>query len=63
MSDAREGAWGVVQSVVSELDFDFDGYADAALRAPGAGRAPTTHDFEEWLECRGRVSCPTARGS
>jgi thiamine kinase-like enzyme len=27
MSDAREAAWGVVQSVVSELDFDFEGYA------------------------------------
>jgi thiamine kinase-like enzyme len=27
MSDFREAMWGVVQSVVSELDFDFDGYA------------------------------------
>ncbi len=27
MSDAREGAWGVVQGVVSSLDFDFDAYA------------------------------------
>jgi thiamine kinase-like enzyme len=27
MSDAREGAWGVLQSVISTLDFDFDGYA------------------------------------
>ena len=27
LSDAREGAWGVVQGVVSELDFDFDAYA------------------------------------
>lgn len=27
MSDAREAAWGVVQSAISELDFDFDGYA------------------------------------
>jgi thiamine kinase-like enzyme len=27
MSDAREGAWGVIQGVLSELDFDFDGYA------------------------------------
>ncbi len=27
MSDAREAAWGVVQDVISELDFDFAGYA------------------------------------
>jgi thiamine kinase-like enzyme len=27
MSDFREAMWGVVQSVVSELEFDFDGYA------------------------------------
>jgi thiamine kinase-like enzyme len=28
MSDFREGMWGVVQATVSELDFDFRGYAD-----------------------------------
>ena len=27
MSDFREAMWGVVQRVVSELDFDFAGYA------------------------------------
>ena len=27
MSDFREAMWGVVQGVVSELDFDFGGYA------------------------------------
>jgi thiamine kinase-like enzyme len=27
LSDAREAAWGVAQGVISELDFDFDGYA------------------------------------
>jgi thiamine kinase-like enzyme len=27
MSDAREAAWGVVQGVVSTLDFDFEAYA------------------------------------
>jgi thiamine kinase-like enzyme len=27
VSDAREGAWGVVQGCLSELDFDFDDYA------------------------------------
>jgi thiamine kinase-like enzyme len=28
MSDAREAAWGVIQGVISELDFDFREYAD-----------------------------------
>jgi thiamine kinase-like enzyme len=28
VSDAREAAWGVVQGVISELDFDFLDYAD-----------------------------------
>ena len=28
MSDFREAMWGVVQSVVSELEFDFEGYAE-----------------------------------
>jgi len=27
LSDAREGAWGVLQSLVSSLRFDFRGYA------------------------------------
>ena len=27
-SDAREAAWGVLQGCLSELDFDFAGYAD-----------------------------------
>jgi hypothetical protein len=27
MSDFREAMWGVVQTAVSELDFDFAGYA------------------------------------
>jgi thiamine kinase-like enzyme len=27
MSDAREAAWGVVQGVISEIDFDFGAYA------------------------------------
>ena len=33
--DFREAMWGVVQSSVSELDFDFPAYAAQALRAPG----------------------------
>jgi hypothetical protein len=28
MSDFREAMWGVLQSGISELDFDFKGYAD-----------------------------------
>jgi hypothetical protein len=27
MSDFREAMWGVLQSGISELDFDFTGYA------------------------------------
>jgi thiamine kinase-like enzyme len=47
LSDAREGAWGVVQGAISALDFDFAGYASEhfeRLRATVAGA-----DFEEWL--------------
>ncbi|HEY2161980.1 MAG TPA: phosphotransferase [Solirubrobacteraceae bacterium] len=36
MSDVREATWGVVQGAISELDFDFGGYAEkhfARLRA------------------------------
>jgi len=48
LSDAREAAWGVVQGVLSELDFDFGAYAGEhfeRLRAAVAGP-----DFEEWLD-------------
>ncbi|MBI5104509.1 MAG: phosphotransferase [Solirubrobacterales bacterium] len=47
MSDVREALWGVVQGAVSELDFDFAGYADDHLRRLRA----TTADprFEDWL--------------
>ncbi|HTQ67386.1 MAG TPA: phosphotransferase [Solirubrobacteraceae bacterium] len=51
LSDAREAAWGVVQSVLSELDFDFDGYAREHFeRLSSAAAAP---DFEEWLAAAG----------
>lgn len=47
MSDAREGAWGVVQGTISELDFDFGAYAEKHFeRLARAARAP---GFEEWL--------------
>jgi thiamine kinase-like enzyme len=47
MSDVREALWGVVQSAISDLDFDFAGYADQHLRRLAA----TTADprFESWL--------------
>jgi thiamine kinase-like enzyme len=32
MSDVREAAWGVVQGSLSDLDFDFAGYADRHFR-------------------------------
>lgn len=47
LSDAREAAWGVMQGCVSDLDFDFAGYAErhfarlaAAVASPG---------YERWL--------------
>jgi thiamine kinase-like enzyme len=47
MSDAREAAWGVLQAVLSELDFDFQAYARRHFeRLLGAAGRPS---FEEWL--------------
>jgi thiamine kinase-like enzyme len=40
LSDVREAAWGVMQGFVSDLDFDFDGYAElhfARLRKAASG--------------------------
>jgi thiamine kinase-like enzyme len=47
MSDAREAAWGVVQASVSELDFDFEGYA--ARHFERLKRATQDARLEEWL--------------
>jgi thiamine kinase-like enzyme len=47
MSDIREAAWGAVQTRVSDLDFDFAGYAERhfeRLRAASAGG-----DLGRWL--------------
>jgi thiamine kinase-like enzyme len=47
LSDAREAAWGVVQGEISELDFDFAGYAREHFE-----RLRTTAEqplFDEWL--------------
>jgi thiamine kinase-like enzyme len=48
MSDFREAMWGVVQSSVSELDFDFPGYSDKHFkRLTETGGDPS---FRTWLE-------------
>lgn len=47
MSDVREALWGVAQTALSDLDFDFPGYAErhfARLRASTADPR-----FESWL--------------
>jgi thiamine kinase-like enzyme len=47
LSDAREGAWAVVQSGISELDFDFEAYGEEHFgRLLAAAGDPA---FEEWL--------------
>ena len=48
MSDFREAMWGVVQSVVSELDFDFDEYADKHFTRMLETAADPR--FDRWLE-------------
>jgi thiamine kinase-like enzyme len=48
MSDFREAMWGVVQTSVSGLDFDFPGYADKHFkRLTETGGDPR---FRTWLE-------------
>ncbi len=47
MSDAREAAWGVAQAAISELEFDFDGYAQRHFER--LRRAVASDPFEEWL--------------
>ena len=48
MSDFREAMWGVVQTTVSELDFDFAAYADKHFKR----LAETSEDerFRGWLK-------------
>jgi len=48
MSDFREAMWGVVQAAVSELDFDFDGYA--AEHFERMQRTAAEPDFRAALE-------------
>ena len=47
MSDFREAMWGVVQSVVSALDFDFEAYA--AEHFERLRRSAAEPEFEEAL--------------
>jgi thiamine kinase-like enzyme len=47
LSDAREGAWGVVQGAISALDFDFAGYASEHFERLRATVAEP--EFEDWL--------------
>ena len=47
MSDFREAMWGVVQAVVSELDFDYAAYA--ATHFERLLLAASDPRFEEWL--------------
>jgi thiamine kinase-like enzyme len=52
MSDFREAMWGVVQTALSELDFDFQGYAQKHFERMRATAADP--DFAIWLqEARG----------
>ena len=48
MSDFREAMWGVVQTVVSELDFDFAGYA--AEHFERLARTAADPRLPDWLE-------------
>jgi thiamine kinase-like enzyme len=48
MSDAREAAWGVIQGVISELEFDFGAYAERHFERL-LGAAGDTR-FEGWLD-------------
>jgi thiamine kinase-like enzyme len=48
VSDYREGAWGMVQTQLSELDFDYVGYADKHLgRLLSAAEDPR---LQRWLD-------------
>jgi hypothetical protein len=48
MSDFREAMWGVLQSGISELDFDFKGYA--AKHFERMKRTSSDVVFERYLE-------------
>jgi thiamine kinase-like enzyme len=47
MSDVREAMWGVVQRAVSDVDFDFDGYAREHFDR--VDRAAADPSFDRWM--------------
>jgi thiamine kinase-like enzyme len=47
MSDFREAMWGILQSAISTLDFDFRAYADRYFSRVIAGLADP--QFDNWL--------------
>jgi hypothetical protein len=52
VSDFREAMWGLVQSAISPVDFDFAGYADEHFARFEEGAADT--QVRQWLdEARG----------
>ena len=48
MSDFREAMWGVIQTTVSDLDFDFGGYADKHFRR--LADASADEHFRGWVK-------------
>jgi thiamine kinase-like enzyme len=48
MSDFREAMWGVVQTVASDLDFDYNDYA--ATHFARMHKTAANESFERWLE-------------
>ena len=64
MSDFREGMWGVVQSGISALDFDFAGLRGRAPDARGGrpGR-PARPDLAGGRPWRSAVTCRRARAA
>ncbi len=48
LSDAREAAWGVVQGELSDLDFDFESYAQEHFERLHAATAQPL--FAQWLQ-------------
>jgi thiamine kinase-like enzyme len=51
MSDFREAMWGVVQGTVSDLDFDYAGYAREHFER--LARTGADDRFADWLEAAG----------
>jgi hypothetical protein len=48
MSDLREAMWGVVQTAISEIDFDFQGYASKHFER--LATIASDPRFDDWLQ-------------